>query len=90
MRIYSSPFVIMDGRKAPVLQMAPACRTGNVSACAKFPRGHVLLPHHGLVDAITPDQFLPVIVAARLLRSDGGAMGTSGTYPSFELTGSSS
>jgi hypothetical protein len=41
-------------------------------------------PQHGLVDAITPDQ-IPAAVVARLLLSDGGAMGTSRTYPSFEL-----
>jgi hypothetical protein len=45
-------------------QMAPACRTGNVSACAKFPRGHALLPHHGLADAITPDQVSTAVIAA--------------------------
>src|SRR5450756_550250 len=51
--------------------MAPACRKGNVSACAKFPTGRVLLPHRGLADAITPNQSFVAAYAARLLRSDG-------------------
>src|SRR6267143_5055104 len=92
MRIYPSP-VVMDEQKPPLQpasQTAPACRSGNVSACAKFPRERALLPHHGLADAITSHQIFTVANAARLLRSDGNAMGTAkkeasiislGTYP---------
>src|SRR6202048_2483580 len=36
MRIHSSP-VVGVGSKRPLSRMAPACRGGNVSACAKFP-----------------------------------------------------
>src|SRR6266849_3379173 len=36
MRIHSSPVVVV-GSKRPLSRMAPACRGGNVSACAKFP-----------------------------------------------------
>jgi hypothetical protein len=35
---------------------APACRKGNVSAFAKFPRTQATLPQGGLADAIAPDQ----------------------------------
>src|ERR1700687_5292540 len=36
MRIHSSP-VVGVGSKRPLSRMAPGCRGGNVSACAKFP-----------------------------------------------------
>src|SRR5258708_27698939 len=36
MRIHSSPVVGVGGKR-PLSRMAPACRGGNVSACAKFP-----------------------------------------------------
>jgi hypothetical protein len=33
------------GEKTPISQMAPACRTGNVSASAKFPmNAHFFTP----------------------------------------------
>src|SRR5260370_40996261 len=61
MRIYPSPLVVMDEQKprfSPLRRWHRHARGGNVSACAKFPKGHALLPHHGLADAITPHQIL--------------------------------
>jgi hypothetical protein len=52
----------------------------------EVPRGCALLPHHGLADAITPDQVLAVVNAARLLRSDGSAVETAEKYLSFDRT----
>jgi hypothetical protein len=72
MRISLSPFG--HGYTNAPFASAPACRRGNVSASAKFPRERGLLPHHGLADAITPDQIFSVTNAARLLRSDGVTM----------------
>ena len=65
---------------SPTLRLAPACRTGNVSASAKFPQGRALLPHHGLADAITSDQIFAAVTAAELLRGDGV---TAGTWEEF-------
>jgi hypothetical protein len=36
MRIYSPPAVVVWNKNAPESQTAPACRGGNVLACAKF------------------------------------------------------
>jgi hypothetical protein len=41
----------------------------NVSASAKFPEGHALLPHHGLADAITPDH-IPFELTTQSLPQD--------------------
>src|ERR1700678_2607377 len=82
MRIYPSPLVVIHER-APIRQSAPACRRGNVSACAKFPRGCALLPQDGLADAITPDQVLDVVHAARFSRSNSRTVGTVERRRSF-------
>jgi hypothetical protein len=74
MRIYPSPLLWL--KKTPILQMAPACRTGNVSACAKFPMDAHTSSHHGLVDAITSDQSFTVAIAAEMLRNIGDTKGT--------------
>jgi hypothetical protein len=36
-----------------------------------------VLPHHGLADAIWPDQVLLCAIAAKLLRKDGAGTGTA-------------
>ena len=45
-----------------------------------FPRGRALPPHHGLADAITPDQIFAAVTAAELLRGDGVAAGTGRSF----------
>jgi hypothetical protein len=84
MRIYTSPFVIVDEPNALWSCLAPARRDGNVSASAKFPTSHALLPHHGLADAITPDQVPVAVDAGRMLRSDGVAKATAQQAVSFD------
>jgi hypothetical protein len=64
--------------------LALACRYGNVSAHAKFPTSHALLPHHGLADAITPDQVPVAVDAGEMLRSDGVAKATAEQAASFD------
>ena len=67
----------------PRFALAPACRRGNVFACAKFPNGRALLPQVGLADAISPDQIFVTVNAAGLLRSDGNTTGTGKAFPAF-------
>src|SRR6266478_9872502 len=57
--------------KCPLAALAPTCRNWNVLASAKFLGASVLLPHHGLADAITPGQISFTVDAGQMLRSNG-------------------
>jgi hypothetical protein len=61
MRIYTSPVVIMD-EKSPISQMAPACRTGNVSTSAKFPEDTHFLHTAVLLMPSRPIRFSPLLL----------------------------
>jgi hypothetical protein len=70
-------------------ELAPACRAGNVFACAKFPECAALLasalpPHDGLVDAISPDQiFIPKMLQDFRAAIGDNLTGTTGRRRSF-------
>src|SRR5712664_2836529 len=57
--------------KCPLAALAPTCRSWNVLASAKFLGASLLLPHHGLADAITPGQISFTVDAGQMLRSNG-------------------
>jgi hypothetical protein len=72
----------------PDLQMTPACREGNVSASAKFPKCGHFYAHPGLADAITSDQTFTVAKAVELLRNIGNRMGTFDHAAAVQLSSS--
>jgi hypothetical protein len=53
MRIYSSPVVVMDEQK-PRFAVGTGMPQRERFRMCEVPKGRVLLPHHGLADAITP------------------------------------
>jgi hypothetical protein len=83
MRIHISPSVIVDDQML-LATLAPTCRNWNVLASAKFLRASVLLPHHGLADAITPGQISFTVDAGQMLRSNGVAKAIAKRAPSFD------
>src|SRR6266480_6033985 len=63
------------------MNQSPTSRWHRHAAEGTFPhlrssRLRAVLPHHGLAHAITPNQTLVAVNAARLLRSDGSMRGT--------------
>ena len=86
MRIYPSPVVVIVdvmNETAPLAVGTGMPKTGNVFACAKFPRGCALLPQDGLADAITPHQ---VFAIARFCAANGSTVGTRERHRSFNQT----
>jgi hypothetical protein len=63
MRIYPSPFAIMNEQQ-PHFSVGTGMPQRERFRMCEVPRGCALLPHHGLADAITPDQVLAVVNAA--------------------------
>jgi hypothetical protein len=74
MRIYPSP-LLGEKVKNPVSQMAPAMPSRERFRTCEVPKGRALLPHHGLVDAITSNQAFAIADIAEMLRNIGGTMG---------------
>src|SRR5882672_4147974 len=70
--------------KCPLAALAPTCRNWNVLASAKFLGASVLLPHHGLADAITPGQISFTVDAGQMLRSNGVAKAIAKQAPSSD------
>src|ERR1700704_5276748 len=64
--------------------LAPIRRNWNVLASAKFLRASVVLPHHGLADAITPGQISFTVDAGQMLRSNGVAKAIAKQALSFD------
>src|SRR5882724_8264814 len=70
--------------KCPLAALAPTCRNWNVLASAKFLGASVLLPHHGLADAMTPGQISFTVDAGQMLRSNGVAKAIAKQAPSSD------
>src|SRR5712692_7915958 len=70
--------------KCSLVVLVPACPDWNVLASARFLRASLLLPHHGLADAIPPDQISAAVDAVRMLRSDGSTKGALEPAASFD------
>src|ERR1700704_2174498 len=66
--------------------LAPIRRNWNVLASAKFLRASVVLPHHGLADAITPGQISLTVDAGQMLRSNGVAKAIAKQASSVDRT----
>jgi hypothetical protein len=78
MRIYSSPIVVvLANEKSPAWKGGTGMPQRERFRICEVPRRSALLPHHGLTDAVTPVQVFVAVNAARLLRGDGIARGTS-------------
>ena len=58
--------VFADGTGMPSRERFRTC---------EVPKGRALLPHHGLVDAITSNQAFAIADIAEMLRNIGGTMG---------------